>query len=571
MKAFTLAQGALTQHAVLGHSWKEGARRLLVYAAVVGLAFGLAGCRWGEASEVRPVQTTEVTRQNMRITAEATGQVEPVRKVEVKSKASGEVLRLHVDSGDEVQPGTLLAEIDPRDVQNAYDQAAADLEVAQARVEVSRAQLGRATQLLEAGIITEQEFESQNLDFANSRASLVRAQTNYELARLRLNDVRITAPSSGTILVRNVEEGTVIQSASTNVSGGTALFVLADLQEVQIRTLVDETDMGQIRPGMAASITVDAYPGRTFPGVVEKMEPQAVTQQNVTMFPVIVRLDNRAGLLKPGMSAEVATLLVERTNTLVVPNNAVVLPQEMAPAAAALGLDPSGLELDRTAYARMAQEAGLGSVQGMTGGRARGMAARTGVAAPSPEGQAPPAGQQRSEPGSAAGSPQEAGAAGAEAMAARRAMMDSLRARVERGEIPQDSLDAMRAALQGRPGGGQPGGSGEGTPGDGAFGAQVGLEEANPALTGMLNLSGNPRPAVAFVMRSDSTLEVRPVLMGVNDWDNAEILAGLEEGEQVALIGVAQLLAAQQAMLDRMSGRNLLQVPGMGPGMGRGR
>jgi hypothetical protein len=72
-------------------------------------------------------------------------------------------------------------------------------------------------------------------------------------------------------------------------------------------------------------------------------------------------------------------------------------------------------------------------------------------------------------------------------------------------------------------------------------------------------------------MRSDSTLEVRPVLMGVNDWDNAEILAGLEEGELVALIGVAQLLAAQQAMLDRMSGRNLLQVPGMGPGMGRGR
>ena len=569
MKEFSPAHAAFRKHAVLGHSSKEGARRLLVGAVAVGLALGLAGCRWGEASEVRPIQTTEVTRQNMRITAEATGQVEPVRKVEVKSKASGEVLRLHVDTGDEVQPGTLLAEIDPRDVQNAYDQAAADLEVAQARVEVSRAQLGRATQLLEAGIITQQEFESQNLDFANSRATLVRAQTNYELARLRLNDVRIRAPSSGTILVRNVEEGTVIQSASSNVSGGTALFVLADLQEVQIRTLVDETDMGQIRPGMAASITVDAYPGRTFPGVVEKMEPQAVTQQNVTMFPVIVRLDNRAGLLKPGMSAEVATLLVERANALVVPNNAVVLPQEMAPAAAALGMDPSGLELDRTAYARMAQEAGLGNVQGMTGGRARGMAARTGVAAPSPDGQAPAAaGQQGTEPGSTAGSPREGGAAGAEAMAARRATMDSLRARVERGEIPQDSLDAMRRALQGQMGGGPGGAPGGGAPADRA-GAQVALEATDPALSGMLNVSGNPRPAVAFVMRADSTLEVRPVLMGVNDWDNAEILAGLEEGERVALIGVAQLMAAQQAILDRMSGRNLLQVPGMGPGMRR--
>jgi hypothetical protein len=87
----------------------------------------------------------------------------------------------------------------------------------------------------------------------------------------------------------------------------------------------------------------------------------------------------------------------------------------------------------------------------------------------------------------------------------------------------------------------------------------------NPALSGMLNVSSNPRPAVAFVMRPDSTLEVRPVLMGVNDWDNAEILAGLEEGEQVALIGVAQLLAAQQAILDRMSGRGMF--PG-GAGMG---
>ena len=565
MKELSHARAASPEQACLGHSSKEGARRLLVGAVAGLMALGLGGCRWGEASEVRAVQTTEVVRQNMRITAEATGQVEPVRKVEVKSKASGEVLRLYVDTGDEVEPGTLLAEIDPRDVQNAYDQAAADLEVAQARVEVSRAQLGRATKLLEAGIITEQEFESQNLDYANARAALVRAQTNSELARLRLNDVRIRAPSAGTILARNVEEGTVIQSASTNVSGGTALFILADLKEVQIRTLVDETDMGQMKPGLEASIQVDAYPGRTFPGVVEKMEPQAVTQQNVTMFPVIVRLDNRSGLLKPGMSAEVATLLVERPNALVVPNNAVVLPQEMAPAATALGMDASNLVLDRTASARMAQEAGLGGVQAMSG-RGRGMAARNGVVQPAEGGQAA-AGQVRGAPG-AAGSPREGGAPASEAVAARRAMMDSLRARVERGEIPQDSLDAMRRSFQAQMGG-EAGATAGGAPGGGFQGIGMALEEENPALSGMLNVTGTPRPAIAFVMRPDSTLELRPVLMGVNDWDNAEILAGLEEGERVALIGVAQLLAAQQAIRDRMSGGGLFPVPGMGPGMGR--
>ena len=563
MKEFSLARAASPKYAREGHSSKEGARGLLVGAVVGVLALGLAGCRWGEASEVRAVQTTEVTRQNMRITAEATGQVEPVRKVEVKSKASGEVMRLFVDTGDEVEPGTLLADIDPRDVQNAYDQAEADLEVAQARVEVSRAQLGRSTQLLEAGIITQQEYESQNLDFANSRASLTRAQTNYELANLRRSDVRIRAPISGTILTRNVEEGTVIQSASTNVSGGTALFVMADLREVQIRTLVDETDMGQIRAGMEATISVDAYPGRTFPGVVEKIEPQAVTQQNVTMFPVIVRLDNRLGLLKPGMNAEVATLLVERPNALVVPNNAVVLPQEMATAATALGMDASKLELDRSVYGRMAQEAGLENLQGQAG-RGRGMGARTGVVSPDPEGQAPAArGQAPGAPGTA-GSPQEGGPPASEAMAARRAMMDSLRARVERGEIPQDSLDAMRGAFQAQMGA-EAGAPGGGTPGSGLPGTELGLEEMNPALSGMLNVSSNPRPAVAFVMRPDSTLELRPVLMGVNDWDNAEILAGLEEGERVALIGVAQLLAAQQAILDRMGNRGMF--PG-GGGMG---
>jgi hypothetical protein len=94
------------------------------------------------------------------------------------------------------------------------------------------------------------------------------------------------------------------------------------------------------------------------------------------------------------------------------------------------------------------------------------------------------------------------------------------------------------------------------------------VQAANPALSGLVNISSAPRPAVAFVMGADSTLVVRPVLMGVNDWDNTEILAGLEEGEMVALIGVAQLMAEQEEMRNRMMGRGM--IPGMG-GPGRGR
>ncbi len=542
MKVFSMARSSSLGNGRPRPTALEGARWLLVSGLLGVLALGVSGCGRGEASEAPALQAAVVIRQNMRITAEATGAVEPVRKVEVKSKASGEVLRLYVDVGDEVEPGTLLAEIDPRDVNNAYDQAVADFGVAEARMEISKAQLERSEQLFEAGVITQQEYESQRLDFANSQASLVKSQTNKELRTLQKEDVTIRAPAAGTILTRNVEEGTVIQSASSNVSGGTALFVMANLTEVQIRVLVDETDMGQIRAGLEASVEVEAYPGVTFPGVVEKMEPQAVNQQNVTMFPVIVRLDNSSGLLKPGMNAEVETLLVERPNVLVVPNNAVVQPQEVSPAASVLGLDPE-IELDFSIYNQLAQEAGLGSVQGMRGSRGgRGGGAPTqapdgGEAAPptTPEGEAQPGG-----------------------VTDRRAMMQELRAKVESGEVSQDSLDAIISSFRAQAGG-EGGESGGGFPGAGVM-----IQAPNPALSGLLNISGNPRPAVAFVMLPDSTLEIRPVLMGVNDWDNTEILAGLEEGEFVALIGVAQLLAEQEDMRNRMMGRGM--IPGMGMG-----
>jgi HlyD family secretion protein len=540
-----------------------GIRWFLMAGILVASAVGLNGCGRGEAAEAPLLQAEPVIRTNMRITAEATGNVEPVRKIEVKSKASGEVLKLHVDVGDEVQPGDLLAEIDPRDVINAYEQAVADLEVARVRAEISERQLERSQSLYEAGVITEQEFEGQRSDYTNSQASLVKAETNKMLRELQRYDVTIRAPSAGTILTRSVEEGTVIQSASSNVSGGTALFVMADLNQVQIRVLVDETDMGQIRPGQEASVQVEAYPGRSFPGVVEKMEPQAVNQQNVTMFPVIVTLDNRSGLLMPGMNAEVETLLVERPDALVVPNNAVVQPQEMAAAASVLGLNPE-MELDYSIYNQMAQEAGLGSIRGARGMRGGGGAPGGVDVQQARSGQVPADGEVPSAEGetSARGGEQAAAAPRGGDASDRRAMLQDLRAKVESGEIPQDSLNAVLASFRS-----QMGGQGETAPGGtpGSAAGDLVLQETNPALSGLLNTSGDPRPAVAFVMLPDSTLEMRPVLMGVNDWDNTEILAGLEEGEMVALIGVAQLLQEQEEMMDRMRGRGMgMPMPGMG-------
>ncbi|MDH3423482.1 MAG: biotin/lipoyl-binding protein, partial [Gemmatimonadota bacterium] len=145
-------------------------------AAVVVVAAGCGGDQQAEAGPTR--LTVQVRRGNLIIRAEATGTVEPVRRVEVKSKASGEILRLHADVGDRVSRGALLAEIDPRDVQNNFNQVQADLEVARARMEISEDQLERSRQLLEAQVITQQEHENARLDYTNAQASLVRAETN---------------------------------------------------------------------------------------------------------------------------------------------------------------------------------------------------------------------------------------------------------------------------------------------------------------------------------------------------------------------------------------------------------
>ncbi|HZD79199.1 MAG TPA: efflux RND transporter periplasmic adaptor subunit, partial [Actinomycetota bacterium] len=312
-------------------------------ALTVGV--GLGACGTGEAGEAPAASTGRVERGDLRITAEATGSVEPVRQVQVKSKASGEVLELYADVGDEVEPGTLLAEVDPRDVRNAYDQAQADLAVAKESRRIAAAQLERQQELAEAGFITEQELESARLQDANAEAGLIKSQTNLELAQLRLADVTIRAPLAGTILTRSVEEGSVIQSASQNVSGGSVLFEMADLDSMQVRTLVDETDMGSLRAGMEATVTVEAYPDRVFRGAVERIEPQAVVQQSVTMFPVIVRLDNRSGLLRPGMNAEVEILIDQASDVLLVPNNAIVNLGDVGPAAMVLGLDVEKMDL----------------------------------------------------------------------------------------------------------------------------------------------------------------------------------------------------------------------------------
>ncbi len=302
-------------------------------AAAALALFGIAGChqtQTPQAYEAVPVQ-----RRNLIVSASASGAIEPVLTVDVKSKASGEIIGMNVQTGDDVKEDQLLASIDPRIPRNNLAQAQANLQVAQAQLSNAKAQLARSDTLFKAQAITQTEYDGAKLDYANANAAVIRAQSDLENARDRMNDTKLRAPLAGTIITKNVELGTVISSPTTDVGGGTVLFRMANLDTVQIRALVDETDIGKVQPGMLSTITVDAYPNRPFEGSVLKIEPQATVQQNVTMFNVLVRIPNPGHLLKPGMNTEVEIHVGRRDNALAIPNAALRTQRDVASAARA--------------------------------------------------------------------------------------------------------------------------------------------------------------------------------------------------------------------------------------------
>lgn len=326
---------------------------LLILAAVVvgGLFFlNAAGQRKKPTGEI---PTATIQRQDIVVTVEADGTIEPINVVEVKSKASGQIVKMPVEIGSTVHAGDLLAQIDPRDVQNQYDQTFAALKAAEVRADVARAQKGRSDQLIAEQVITAQEHEAATLDLENAQAQLVKGRTDLDLARQRLEDATVRAPITGTVIDKPVSAGQVISSATSSASGGTTLLSMADLKKIRLRALVSETDIGHVKMGQVATVAVDAYSGRMFQGVVEKVEPRALVEQSVTMFPVLVSLQNEDGLLLPGMNGEVTLMVESEEGVLAVPVDAVRGVRELSDAAAALGIDPDSIQAQVRRAAQM--------------------------------------------------------------------------------------------------------------------------------------------------------------------------------------------------------------------------
>jgi len=492
------------------------ARPVLLAVALVGVAgaIGVSCSVMGRSRKTSTVATETVTRRDIDQTVQATGTVEPVETVEIKSKASGQILRMPVEVGSVVRAGQLLAQIDTVNVQNQYDQASASLRAAQAGVEVTAAQKKRADELFSREVITTDQYESATLAYANSQSDLVRARTSLEMARQALEDATVRAPGNGTILAQPVVKGQVITSATQSMSGGTTLLMMADLDRIQMRALVGETDIGSVRSGQPATVAVDAFPNRMFRGQVVKVEPQAVVQQSVTMFPVLVAIDNEDGLLLPGMNGEVTVYIEQRTGVLAVPLDAVRTVRELPAVATALGVNADSVQaqVQRQVEVRRAARAGADSARGR-GGWARGGEAGRG-------------------PG---GDGARHGAVGA--------------SRLPQGPGGGDGAQhgGVGAGVQHGPGGG--GGAQHGVAGPGARQAQV-----------------------VFV-KTARGLEPRLVRLGISDFDYVEVVDGLEEGDEVALLSVAEVQAKRQNDQAQLRQRMGSGMPGVGspPAGGGGR
>jgi HlyD family secretion protein len=311
--------------------------------SAISVAVLVSGCAKEEVVSV--YQPVAVVTRDISVSVQAAGAILPDTVVEVKSKASGEILEFRVQTGDLVQRGTLLARIDRRVPQNRYNQAEAQLEVVNARLRNAEAQHRRSQELYTAKAITEQEFEGASLDLANARASLISAEVELETAKIALDDTEVRAPITGTIIAKNVERGAVISSPTSDVGGGTVLMRMADLSLVQVKTYVDETDIGKLKPGMAAKVDVEAFPNRPFSGTLLKIEPQGDTIQSVTMFAVLVRIPNADALLMPGMNAEVNIAVASEQGVLAVPNAALRTERDVASAAMVLGISDEDLQV----------------------------------------------------------------------------------------------------------------------------------------------------------------------------------------------------------------------------------
>jgi len=286
----------------------------------------------------------EAQPQQLEMTVEASGTVEAISSIEIKSKASGQILFLGAEIGDFVEEGVVLARIDQRTPTNTLAQANADLEVAKVRLGNAMSQFQRSQRLHEKGNISDKSFEDAQESYSSARAQLVRAEVFLENARISLDDTSVRSPIAGTVISRPAEVGQVITSPTSAVGGGTLLMEMADLNKVRVRALIDEIDIGKISIGQEVTLKVSAYRDKKFLGVVSKIEPMSKIDQNVTTFPVLIDIENKDNLLLIGMNTDVEIEILNEEVAIALPTGSLRTRKDVTSAAKLLGMKQNDIK-----------------------------------------------------------------------------------------------------------------------------------------------------------------------------------------------------------------------------------
>jgi HlyD family secretion protein len=331
---------------------------------VVAIVLGIAAAARGNTTKFEPSQLAKAERGDIARSVVATGKVQPITKVEVKSKASGIVTRLDTDINAHVQQGQVLAQLDQQEILDQVAAQKAMLTAAESNARAAAASIDydkvnaeapdlpmykhtydRALEMSREGVVSQQSLDDAQQKYlfaANTRDKAV-SQINVDTSKLRqaqaqvaqnqaslkqleeqLSYTTITSPMDGTILSRDVEIGDAVSSILVLGSTATLVMTIGDTRQVYVQGKVDEADIGKVYMSQPARIKVESFKDKTFLGKVTKIAPLGVEKDNVTTFEVRVSIDNPGGELKANMTANAEILLDEHKNVLTVPEQAVM-------------------------------------------------------------------------------------------------------------------------------------------------------------------------------------------------------------------------------------------------------
>ena len=344
---------------------KKSRRILFISLAVLVLILisGSAAVVLGRSKTIDPAMIVKVLRGDVAKSVVATGKVQPITKVEVKSKASGIVTDLATDINDRVHKGQVLAQLDQREILDQVAAQKATLTAAESNEKAASAGIlldrvnaeapdlpmyrhtfDRVKQMQSDGVVSAQaldDAQQKYLAAANTRdravsqiavdtAKLHQAEAQVEQAKASLKQLEeqlsytnITAPMDGIVLSRDVERGAAVSSILVLGSTATLVMTVGDTRQVYVQGKVDEADIGKVFMGQPARIKVESFRDKTFLGKVTRIAPLGVEKDNVTTFEVRVSIDNPGGELKANMTANAEILLDEHKNVLTVPEQAV--------------------------------------------------------------------------------------------------------------------------------------------------------------------------------------------------------------------------------------------------------